>query len=159
MQKMQETLAQSLRWEDPLEKEMATHSGTLAWKTPWMELPVRLQSVELQIAGHDWATSLSLSAGLFPRGGQEEMGKKVAHSDNPQVEMVLIEFFENRESLCALPGGALGSCTALEFLLLSMLEKWLCGISWWTGLGYHHSIPWSLSKWQKEKKIILRCGQ
>ena len=33
---------QSLGWEDPLEKEMATHSSTLAWKTPWTEEPGRL---------------------------------------------------------------------------------------------------------------------
>ena len=37
---MQETWVQSLGWEDPLEKEMGTHSGTLAWKIPWMEKPV-----------------------------------------------------------------------------------------------------------------------
>ena len=36
---MQETQVQSLGWEDPLEQEMATHSRTLAWKTPWMEEP------------------------------------------------------------------------------------------------------------------------
>ena len=34
---MRETQVQSLGWEDPLEKEMATHSSTLAWKIPWME--------------------------------------------------------------------------------------------------------------------------
>ena len=39
---MQETRIQSLGWEDPLGKEMATHSSTLAWKIPWMEDPVRL---------------------------------------------------------------------------------------------------------------------
>ena len=37
---MLETLVPSLGWEDPLEKEMETHSGTLAWKIPWMEKPV-----------------------------------------------------------------------------------------------------------------------
>ena len=42
---MQETQVQSLGQEDPLEKEMATHSGTLAWKIPWMEKPGRLQSM------------------------------------------------------------------------------------------------------------------
>ena len=47
------------RSEDPLEKEMATHSSTLAWKIPWMEEPGRLQSVGSQRVGHDWATSLS----------------------------------------------------------------------------------------------------
>ena len=40
-----ETWAQSLRREDLLEKEMATHSSTLAWKIPWMEEPGRLQSM------------------------------------------------------------------------------------------------------------------
>ena len=37
---MQETWVQSLGWEDPLEKEMATHSSTLAWRIPWREEPV-----------------------------------------------------------------------------------------------------------------------
>ena len=45
---MQETRVQSLGWEDPLEKEMAAHSSTLAWKIPWMEEPGRLQSMGLQ---------------------------------------------------------------------------------------------------------------
>ena len=39
---MQETWVQSLGWEDPLEKEMATHSSALAWKIPWTEQPGRL---------------------------------------------------------------------------------------------------------------------
>ena len=59
--KMRETQVQSLGWEDPLEKEMATHSGTLAWKIPWMEEPGRLQSMGSQRVRHNWATSLSLS--------------------------------------------------------------------------------------------------
>ena len=42
---MPETRVQSLGWEDPLEKEMATHSRTLAWKIPWTEEPGRLQSM------------------------------------------------------------------------------------------------------------------
>ena len=44
-----------------LEKEMATHSSTLAWRIPWTEEPGWLQSTELERVGHDWATSLSLS--------------------------------------------------------------------------------------------------
>ena len=43
---MRETRVQSLGREDPLEKEMATHSSTLAWKIPWTEKPGRLQSME-----------------------------------------------------------------------------------------------------------------
>ena len=50
---VQETQVQSLDWEDFLEKEMATHSGTLAWKIPWTEEPGQLQSMESQGVGHD----------------------------------------------------------------------------------------------------------
>ena len=50
---MWETWVQSVGWEDPLEKEMATHSNILAWKVPWMEDPGRLQSMGLQRVGHD----------------------------------------------------------------------------------------------------------
>ena len=50
---MQETWVQSLVWEAPLEKEMATHSSTLAWKIPWMKEPHWLQPMRLQRVGHD----------------------------------------------------------------------------------------------------------
>ena len=53
MPAMRETQVQSLGWEAPLEKEMATHSSTLAWKIPQMEEPGRLQSMGLQRVGHD----------------------------------------------------------------------------------------------------------
>ena len=43
----------SLGWEDPLEKEMATHSSTLAWKIPWTEGPCGLQSMGSQRVRHD----------------------------------------------------------------------------------------------------------
>ena len=49
---MQETRVRSLDWEDPLEKEMATHSSVLAWRIPWTEEPGGLQSTELQRVGH-----------------------------------------------------------------------------------------------------------
>ena len=55
---MQETQVQSQGWGDLLEKEMATHSSTLAWKIPWTEEPGRLQPMGSQRIGHDWATSL-----------------------------------------------------------------------------------------------------
>ena len=50
---MQETRVRSLGREDPLEKEMATHSSTLAWRIPWREEPGRLQSMGSQRVGHD----------------------------------------------------------------------------------------------------------
>ena len=48
-----ETWVRSLRWEDPLEKEMAIHSSTIAWKIPWTEEPGRLQSMGSQRVRHD----------------------------------------------------------------------------------------------------------
>ena len=59
---MWETQVQSLGQEDPPEKEIAIHSRTIAWKIPWTEEPGRLQSMGSQRVGHNWATSLSLSA-------------------------------------------------------------------------------------------------
>ena len=50
---MQETQVLSLGWEDPLEKEMATHSSILAWRTLWIEEPSRLQSTGSQRVRHD----------------------------------------------------------------------------------------------------------
>ena len=50
---MWETWVRSLGGKDPLEKEMATHSSTLAWKIPWMEESGRLQSMESQRVGHE----------------------------------------------------------------------------------------------------------
>ena len=55
---MWETRVQSLGREDPLEKEVATHSSIPAWRIPWMEEPGGLQSTGPQRVGHDWATSL-----------------------------------------------------------------------------------------------------
>ena len=54
-------------WEDPLEKEMAVHSSTIAWKIPWTEEPGRLQSMGWRRVRHDWETSLYTSEG-FPGG-------------------------------------------------------------------------------------------
>ena len=54
---MQETWIQSLGWEDPLEKGMATHSSILAWRIPWTEEPGGILSMGLQRIRHDWATN------------------------------------------------------------------------------------------------------
>ena len=57
-------LIKHLPYHAHLEKETATHSSTLAWKIPWTEEPGRLQSVGSWRAGHDWATSVSVSLSL-----------------------------------------------------------------------------------------------
>ena len=51
---VQETRVQSLGWEDPLEKAMATHFSIFAWRIPWTEEPGRLQSMASQRVRHDW---------------------------------------------------------------------------------------------------------
>ena len=50
---MRETWVQALGWEDPLEKEMAIHSMTIAWRIPWTGEPGKLQSMGSQRVGHD----------------------------------------------------------------------------------------------------------
>ena len=50
---MRETQVQAVGWEDPLEKEVAIHSSTIAWNIPWTEEPGRLQSMGSQRVGHD----------------------------------------------------------------------------------------------------------
>ena len=62
---MWETQVWSLGQEDPLEKEMATHSSTLTWRISWTEEPGRLQSTCSQRVGHDWATSLTHSPTFY----------------------------------------------------------------------------------------------
>ena len=53
---MQEIQVWSLCWEDPLEKEMATHSSIFAWRIPWTEEPSRLQSMGSQRVRHSWVS-------------------------------------------------------------------------------------------------------
>ena len=72
---VQETWVPSLNWEDPLEKEIATHSSTPAWKIPWTEEPGELQSLGSQRVRHNWATSLSLSHEKRWDGAQRSRGK------------------------------------------------------------------------------------
>ena len=71
-----ETQVQSLGWEDPLEKGMATDSSILAWRIPWTEEPGGLQSTGSQRLGHDWATNTftfrfqATDLNSWPRSGQ-----------------------------------------------------------------------------------------
>ena len=74
---MWETGVQSLGREDPLEKETATHSSTIAWKIPWTEELGRLQSMGSQRVGHDWATSLTHAT-----QGSRDLGLKTSVLEN-----------------------------------------------------------------------------
>ena len=65
---MCETWVRSLDWEDLLEKEMATHSSTFAWKIPWTEEAGRLQSMGLQRVGKELDTTERLHFHFFNCG-------------------------------------------------------------------------------------------
>ena len=86
---MQETWVWSLGWEDPLEKEMTTHSSTLEWKIPWMEEPGSLQSMESQRVGHNWATSLSFFLECPGAEGAGSMQQAVCLQNGPGVPVAL----------------------------------------------------------------------
>ena len=64
MPTMWETWIRFLGWEDPLEKEMATHPSIHAYKIPWANEPGGLQSIGSQRVGHDWGTSLHFTCNL-----------------------------------------------------------------------------------------------
>ena len=74
---MRDTWVQSLRWEDLLKKEMATHSGILAWRIPWTEEPGRLQSMGSQRVRHGRVTSPYLSI-MSPRLTHVAEGTRVS---------------------------------------------------------------------------------
>ena len=99
MPAMWETWVRSLGWEDPLEKEMATHSSTLAWKIPWTEGPGRLQFMGSQRVAHNWATSLSFTG--------EELGIFWDTLSVYSLEIIIsifITLFESDWSLCVIEG-------------------------------------------------------
>ena len=103
---MEETQAWSLGREDPLEKEMATHSSTLAWKTPWMEESGRLQSMGSQRVREDWATSLSL-------WGRKDASVNQSHRKKINVDQMHTE--ENKFTKISLfIGGLDGKLEATE---------------------------------------------
>ena len=88
---VQETRVWSLGWEDALEKEMAAHSSTLAWKIPWMEEPGRLQSMGSQRVGHDWVISLnfreSSSTATKTQNSQKSINEDFKGYSNRKKEM------------------------------------------------------------------------
>ena len=80
---MWETWVQSLGWEDPLEKGMATHSSILAWRITWKEEPGWLQSMGWQSLTRLSNFHLELESTLFSH--QLEIGIKVTFTDKFQI--------------------------------------------------------------------------
>ena len=97
MQETWGTWVQSLGWEDPLEKGMATHSGILAWRIPWTEGPGRLQSMELQRVRHDQSQWTSIHAYSFI------LRDWLARLRRLQKPRPAVSWLETQESRCFSP--------------------------------------------------------
>ena len=101
---MQETWVWSLGWEDPLEKEMATHSRILAWRIPWTEEPGGLQSMRSQRVGHDWVTDTTgwqtRTAVLTRWCITRVSAGTVRLSSLPPVVSLCVWFAQSRPTLC-----------------------------------------------------------
>ena len=81
---LQETQVLSLGWENPLEKEVATHSSILAWWIPWTEEPAGLQFVGLQRVGHDWATNTF----TFPISSAPNVSSPLGWQRSPNLDQI-----------------------------------------------------------------------
>ena len=81
---MQDTWAQSLGQEDPLEKGMATHSSIPAWRIPRTEEPGGLQSMGSHRVGHDWATKHSNSNNCYRQGSRIDANSRLRKYDEKQ---------------------------------------------------------------------------
>ena len=90
---MWETRVQSLVWEDPLKKEMAIHSSTIAWKIPWTEERDRLQSTGSQRVGHEveHTSRLSKIAKVIPVG-KMQLKQFRAYTVNLYIVIILVFF-------------------------------------------------------------------
>ena len=106
---MQETRVWSLGREDLLEKEMATHSCTLAWRIPWTEEPGGLQSTESQRVGQDWATSLTHTSELqyrvtrrvwFPVTAEQSLLFFSTHTAKLSIQWTLKTSIWTNQSTC-----------------------------------------------------------
>ena len=91
---MLETQVWSLEQENPVEKEMATHSSILAWEIPWTEEPGGLQFMGSQRAGHDWATEHSHTHPqkllMFPSGKAPPSPKNNHYPDFKQHRILTL---------------------------------------------------------------------
>ena len=138
---MWETRVQSLGWEDLLEKEMATHSSTLACKIPWMEKPSRLQSMGSQRVEHDWATSLSTFKATFGLpwwfNGKEYTCQWRRHKFHPWVKKI--------------PWRMRGQPTPVFFPRKSHQQKSLEGYSPWGCKRIRHDLATN----QQQQKLLL----
>ena len=143
---MRENWVRSLGWEDPLEKEMTTHSSTLAWKIPWTKKPGRLQSMGSQRVGHNWATSLRLCHCVWGSLLASRLGAKEGWEQGLSCEPKLIGEEEAHARRSPF-GPVLGLATSpWPMQLPCPLSSHRCQqLPWWSHLWgphvWHHRRP------------------
>ena len=139
---MQETWVCSLGWEDPLEKEMATHSSILAWRIPWTEESGSIQSMGLQRVGNDWVTLPSYFPILWPPDANRRLIRKDFDTGKDWRGCQKIRWFDDVNSSMDM------SFSKLQELVTDR-EAWSAAVH-----GVAKSRIW-LSDWT-ELKIVLR---
>ena len=147
---MRENQDRSLGWEDPLEKEMATHSSNLAWKIPWMEQPGVLQSMGSQRVGHDFTFTLN----IMPIYHKNFVLPDFTSSSNMHLGYNMVWMFESPTNLYV-------EMLALTTMLLNFWEvirpwEWSSHneISAFTGESQESSQTLSSSE-DTEKKVLF----
>ena len=118
---MWETQVWSLDWDDPLEKEMATHSSTLSWKIPRMEEPGRLQSMGSRRVRHNWATSLSLRLYIYINISLHTCF--ISHTHTPTYKHVCAQWLSHVWLCDPLDCGLLGS--SVHGIFQARILEWL----------------------------------
>ena len=91
----QEMWVQSLRWEDPLENGMATHSSVLGWEIPWTEEPSRLQSMRSRRVRHDLLTTPTAH-----EHAAIQMRRRRSHSLEAEHHCVILGLLSKYHRLC-----------------------------------------------------------
>ena len=120
---IQETCVWSLGWEDPLEKEMETHSSILAWKILWTEEPGRLQPMGLETVAQDWVTSLNFCLSFAPK-------YFCMHTKSLQSFPTLCDPMD-----CSLP------CSSVHGILQARILEWVA-ISFSSGSSQSRDPTW-----------------
>ena len=128
----QETRVWFLRREDPLEREMATHSSILAWKTPWAEEPGSLQSMGSQRTRHDWAHTYTHICTRSYQAHRRQTSKMSRFGHSFLRSVFLRIRTQMNEPACRL------SISSRHFLLIPSQTSWSSQTQLGKGLVFKH---------------------